>query len=364
MKKINRRTVLKGMFSAAGLSLAQNSLANLGLSLDLTDSPALRRIAFGSCCDQNKPQLIWNSVIAKNPELFIFLGDNIYADTEDMEVMANIYEQQGKNFAAIRNQCNVIATWDDHDYGMNDAGIEYPKRQESRDLFLTFWGELDSPRRRDDGIYHSYYYGPADARVQVILLDLRYERAAIHKVGMLAEAGRHIKNMGPYRPAEDNRSMMSEQQWQWLEKQLKQPADLRIIGSSIQFLADFTGWEAWANYPADKNRMLSLIKKTQANGIIFVSGDTHWAELSRQTEGVPYPLYDLTSSGLTNTWSQVSPNQHRKDDAYFAERNFGQITIDWQGSDTEITLQICDINGDAKIAHTVALSELQIKETA
>ena len=55
----------------------------------------LSRIAFGSCARQDKPQPIWDAVIATRPQLFAFLGDNIYADTEDMEVMRAKYALLG-----------------------------------------------------------------------------------------------------------------------------------------------------------------------------------------------------------------------------------------------------------------------------
>ena len=41
-------------------------------------------IAFGACAHENKPQPIWDAIVNAKPDLFIFAGDNIYADTEDM----------------------------------------------------------------------------------------------------------------------------------------------------------------------------------------------------------------------------------------------------------------------------------------
>jgi len=38
-------------------------------------------IAFGSCLRQWKPQPVWQGIISSNPDLFIFLGDNVYTDT-------------------------------------------------------------------------------------------------------------------------------------------------------------------------------------------------------------------------------------------------------------------------------------------
>ncbi len=93
--------------------------------------------------------------------------------------------------------------------------------------------------------------------------------------------------------------MLGEAQWQWFESELQKPSAIKIIGSSLQLLPEFTGWESWANFPSDRNRLLALIKKHQVNGVIIISGDTHWGEMSKITQDMDYPLWEVTSSGLT-----------------------------------------------------------------
>ena len=91
----------------------------------------LTRIAFGSCAEQNSPQAIWDAVLNSNPDVFVFLGDNVYGDTEDPVVLRGAYEMLGANegYQQLLKQAEVIATWDDHDYGENDAGREYPIKE-------------------------------------------------------------------------------------------------------------------------------------------------------------------------------------------------------------------------------------------
>ena len=53
------------------------------------------RVAFGSCGKQTHPLPIFNEVIKQDPHLFIFLGDNIYGDTHDMDILHKKYQELG-----------------------------------------------------------------------------------------------------------------------------------------------------------------------------------------------------------------------------------------------------------------------------
>jgi alkaline phosphatase D len=317
----------------------------------------LHVIGFGSCIDQNRPKPILDTIIRHKPDLFIFLGDNIYADTFNMDLMKSKYEKLGKSqsFQNILKTCPVIATWDDHDYGVNDAGADYPRKRESQELFLDFWGEPeDSPRRKSAGIYEAYYYGPEDRKVQIILLDTRFFRGPLYK-----NKGDRAKMIGPYRLNENREdSILGETQWRWLETQLGEKARIRIIASSIQVVAEFNGWEGWGNFPHEKERLFDLLSETRANGVIFISGDRHYAELSvYQREGF-YPLFDLTSSALnrSNTRSP-SPNMYRVSPSYHDD-NFGLLQIRWDEPDPSLSLSILDLEGNVRIYREISLSTL------
>jgi alkaline phosphatase D len=141
----------------------------------------LQKIAFGSCASQNKAQPIWDMVIAEKPDLFLFIGDNIYGDTEDMSVMKNKYSQlmAKPGYQKLLKTCPLLSTWDDHDYGKNDGGSEYGMRKESEKVFLDFFNvPKDSPRRSRAGVYGAQIFGKAGQRVQVIMLDTRYFRSS------------------------------------------------------------------------------------------------------------------------------------------------------------------------------------------
>ncbi len=369
---LQRRRVIRA--GALGLAAAAVPAAAAAVRLEPLTRPredrALHRIAFGSCCDQDKPQPIWDAIIASKPDLFIFLGDNIYGDSRDMSVLAAKYGQlaANKGFRRLREHTPVLATWDDHDFGENDAGRDYPMREQSRQLFCDFWGEpADSPRRTRDGIYTSVTLGPAGQRLQIVLPDVRFNRTPTVKTDMggksykewakgFAEAGREVPGYYLPNPAHDA-TMLGEQQWHWLEKTLNEPADLRLFASSLQVLADFSGWEAWINFGRDHQRLIEVLRRTRAEGFFCISGDTHYAELSCLDVNVPYPLWDLTSSGLTEVWPVTPPNANRVS-TVLREQNFGVIDIDWQKG-PQLGLQIRDVSGTPRITHSLDAGELR-----
>lgn len=377
-----RRDLLKTGSATLALAAGLNVDATAAAATAAAGAPAsdphplgrktLTRIAFGSCLKEVKEQPIWEAVFAAKPELFVFLGDNIYGDTRDMEVLKAKYARQAAQpgFKRLREEVPHLAIWDDHDYGENDAGGDYPMKAQSREIFLDFWGEpADSPRRKRDGIYASYLFGPKGRRVQIILPDLRYNRTPILKADLggkkyeewteeLKKAGKPVP--GPYAHNPDkNATMLGEPQWQWLERQFRVPADVRIIGSSLQVLADFPGWEGWINYARDHQRLIELIRKTRANGVFFVSGDTHYGEFSQLDVNVPYPLWDMTASGLTEVWPVEPPNDNRVG-SIVREANFGLVEIDW-GDKPKVDLQIRDVNNQVRLSRQLTLRELRVQ---
>lgn len=319
------------------------------------------RIAFGSCIRQDRSQPIWQAISDYQPQLFVLTGDNIYGDSDDVEILKIKYDQLGSNpgFKKLKGLCPILATWDDHDYGVNDGGAEFPIKRESQKLFNDFFETpQDSPRRHREGIYDSAVFGPAGKRLQIILLDTRYFRSPLTK------ANPRMKGRGPYGPTDSPGStILGDAQWSWLEEQFRQPAEIRVVVSSIQFVPDQHGWEMWGNFPRERQRMLELISKTNANGILFVSGDRHLAEISKMPpdpDRTPYPIIDFTSSSLNQPsggGNENEPNRYRIGQHYL-KVNFGTLDIEW-GESTTLMLAIRDLNGKVVRKHRLALADLQ-----
>ncbi|WP_420146489.1 alkaline phosphatase D family protein [Spirosoma sp.] len=295
-------------------------------------------IAFGSCSRQSLPQPLWDDVVAQKPDVWIWLGDNIYGDSENMDTLRAKYAMQKANpvYQQLRQSASIIGVWDDHDYGVNDGGKEYPKRKESQQVMLDFLDvPTTSPLRTQEGTYSAHVYGPKGKRVKVILLDARYFRDPLKKGG--ADGKTNV--------ADPSGDMLGETQWKWLEQQLtNSDADVHIIGSGVQVIPNDHIYEKWGNFPTSRQRLLDLISKTKPKGAFFISGDRHIAEVSKlNLPGLPYDLFDITSSGLTHVGKpREEKNQYRVGEVVF-KLNYGLVTINWDAKPLTAAVRI---NGD------------------
>ena len=214
----------------------------------------LTRFAFGACWKPNRSQGHWEQILKNQPQFWLWLGDNVYANTSNEIQMKKKYRELATEpgYVILTNNTPVIATWDDHDFGGNDIGRDYPMREASEQIFLNFFNEpTNSPRRNRPGIYTSYYFGKWFA----IACNSSYST-----LGILGHHSKKAEKKPPYRrmgQLDDlihhlNKTMLGNAQWKWLEQELEKPATFRIIASSIQFSAPFNGYESWSNFPLER----------------------------------------------------------------------------------------------------------------
>ncbi len=311
------------------LSLALSPFASAYHPTDF-DTP-LEVIAFGSCNRQFLPQPLWPVIAENQPDLWIWGGDNIYGDSKDAAVIEAKYQEQLKrpNYAAFRKLFPIVGTWDDHDYGWNDATSTYPLKTITQGLALDFMDvPTNDPRRHREGIYGDYDFGPEGKRVKVILLDNRY--------------------FSTKRKAE-HRDLLGEVQRNWLADTLrKSTAQINILVSGTQIISNEHNYERWGHFP-DRAWLLNLIRDESIPGVICISGDRHIHEISvLQEDDAPYPLMDVTSSGLTHSWENFKgePNKHRVDEVH-KQLGFGILLIDWNSQPITVTAEIRDRSNQA-----------------
>lgn len=321
---------------------------------------SVTRIAAGSCA-QNSALPVIQNILTRNPELFIALGDNVYIDSYSESVLKQTYEQHLTDrfeFQELRSKIPIYATWDDHDYGCCDEDKDYPIKNESQEIFLNYWDEpLSSPRRTQDGIYTSYTIGPAGQKLQIIMLDTRY-----FLDNKRSNSGCGINDYCPWNsPSDKTKTILGDAQWSWLKTQLLQPADLRLIVSSIQFGNSYNGYEQWAEFPYQQKKMTNLLKKNNIDNVFFISGDVHYAEVSRLSVSGLYPIYDFTISALNQYW-EPEANTNRVDDLKYGEPNAGLIDIDWINE--EITFTCVNRFNEDQFTYTFPFSEISMRNNA
>jgi alkaline phosphatase D len=322
----------------------------------------MSRIAFGSCGHEYEYSPVLDTAIAYKPDAFIWLGDNIYGDSKVLDTLKVKYARLGAKpeFQRIKKVTKFYAIWDDHDYGWNDTGRHFSLKKESKEIFMNFWEEpKNSTRWQHEGIYHSEMMEKGGKKIQLLLLDNRTFRDDLRLYNDELKENEHYFYRPDYYPHQTaDSTFLGTAQWLWLEEELKKPADLRIMCSGSQFSIEYNGYEAWANFPAEQQKMLDLIKKTKANGVVFITGDVHYAEISVIKQDGLYPIYDVTASGINSTWDFATPNKNRIEGPIM-ENHFGLLSIDWALKDPILKMEIIDNKGNQRIEFSQPLSALR-----
>jgi len=291
------------------------------------------RIAYGSCARfQAYPeQKIWPAVSAAEPDIFLWLGDNIYVDAQHKNIFSDEYKRQRdvRELQPLIQSVPQLAIWDDHDFGLNDSNRNNPVKDLALDMFKRFWpnpayGTADTP-----GCFFAYQYGGLD----FFMLDSRMYRSP------------NDDEDGPAK------TMLGASQFDWLKQRLREsraPFKLVACGSGWSAAKGPRG-DSWAAFIHERNAFFDFIRDEKVSGVVLLSGDTHVAELNcipRSQDG-GYDLYDLVSSPLaqasTDSWLVRRP-ELRIRQVYFGGPNFGLIDVSLKGEPT-LRFEVRDVYG-------------------
>ncbi len=325
-------------------------------------SKAMTRILVASCFDEEKgDSAAMRSIAGETADLFLMIGDNVYGDRNGPAYVNNQPELDElresfsdlaarEDFRAVRAKFPMMVAWDDHDYGANDAGKEFPFKRLAERIHERFWGLENEDVGAWPGTYYERTFGPEGQRTQIIILDTRFFRSALTPTDEWGKKGkeRYIPSADP------EQDMLGNDQWTWLENRLQDPADLRLIVSSIQVLpTDAHGYEAWATMPLEQQRLYRLIRESEAKGVVFVSGDRHSAFLYRDEAALPYPVSEITASSVNVAFGETTTEMDRAQvgEGYPPE-NYGAIGIDWDAG--TVSLEIKSNSGETVREATAA----------
>lgn len=322
-----------------------------GLPLPPADQP-ITRVLVASCLNEETAEAPGLEEIAKEKaDLFLMTGDNVYGDMDGKQVLSNQAELDElresfrelaarPDFQAVRAAHPMMVAWDDHDFGVNDGGKNFPFRRLSERIHERFWGLEKQDVGAWPGTYYARTFGPEGKRTQIIMLDTRFFRTPLTRTDEYGAKGKER-----FVPSADaHQDMLGTDQWTWLENQLQQPADLRLIVSSVQVVpTDGHGYEAWSRLPLEQSRLYSLIGETGARGVVFVSGDRHAAFLYRKQGVLDYPAYELTASSLNASFSDTTDEMDSAQiGAGYSPENFGAIDIDWETGTAALSIKADD----------------------
>ena len=319
--------------------------APAGLPLDA--STPLTRILVASCLDEEKPDsAAMRSLAGESADLFLMIGDNVYGDRDGPAYVNNQPELNElrasfsdlaarEDFKAVRAKFPMMVAWDDHDFGANDAGRDFPFRRLAERIHERFWGLENEDVGAYPGTYYARTFGPEGQRTQVIVLDTRFFRSPLTPTDAWNQKGKER-----YMPSADpEQDMLGNDQWTWLENRLQDPADLRLIVSSIQVLPTVHGYEAWSTMPVEQQRLYRLVSETEAKGVVFVSGDRHTGFLYSSNTALPYPVSEITASSLNVSFATTTEEMDATQvGAGYPPENYGAIGIDWTAGTVSLAI--------------------------
>lgn len=256
----------------------------LYLIANISFAEIVYKLGIGSCVDQDYPTPAWASLEKESINSFFFLGDNIYGDVPSgrLDNVILSYEKLNDQMPSWLKNTEKLVIWDDHDYGLNDAGANYIYKAESQQIYNNAWNiDQNDPRRSREGIYFSEFKDIAGKKILIVGLDTRYFRSNLIKIG------------NSYKPHKNsNTTILGPIQWQWLEKELSREHDILILASSIQVLATEHRFEKWSNIPHERDKLLALLNKLSSK-VLIISGDRHRSGFYKLDN-----IYEFTSSSL------------------------------------------------------------------
>ena len=253
-----------------------------------SDEAKEARLVFGSCANKKivSENGIWQAIRNRNPHQLVFLGDTPYIDSTDLEKQRAAHREfwNYPGLDQLVRSTAVASTWDDHDYGVNDAVGIIKNRENARQAFLEYHPLGSIGDGQGGGVYTSFRRGP----VEVFLLDTRWYGKT---------------EPSPLDP--EKTTLLGASQWEWLRKGLKEStAPFKIISSGMIFNGSVRPGKKdhWMQFPHERNGLLKFIGQEKISGVLIVTGDIHRCRhLSYPgTEGAGYPIDEWITSPLGN----------------------------------------------------------------
>jgi alkaline phosphatase D len=351
------------------------------------DAPAAFSFTFsagmggqGYCRNPETGWVIFETMLAQDPDFFILTGDSVYVDSacpappnvpgaegpySDLAGFRTRYRYhlEDAHYAALLAATPVYVTWDDHEILDNFGGpamqaINPQLFEEGRQAYFDYWplmGTEEDPYR----IYRQVSYG---ALADFFILDTRSYRDP-------------NVNWDPHPRTTEPKTMLGAEQFAWLQAGLEaSTATWTFIVTSVP-LAYPTGWpqpevdgrDGWADFKERsgfETELLSLvyfIESHDLQNVVFLAGDTHWPfaiSYDPDRDGAPN-FYELGASPMSSIPlappAELDPTFNPT--VIYAEGefqgdlfNFGHVTV---AEDGAMTFRVIDWTGGERYALTL-----------
>jgi alkaline phosphatase D len=308
---------------------------------------------------------IFESIYEKDPDIFVWLGDNVYLREADWTSWTGILQRWTHDRSTphlrglLANRPNY-AIWDDHDYGPNDSGWDFWNKAQTTKAFNLFNGNPSAGLPTLPGIFT--FFNRSD--VNVYLLDNRFHR----------DGPEHLKAF------DREKDLLGKKQVDWLISSLKYrqgqstggylpsyPSNFNIICIGNTVLGDTGSVDSYQLFDEELQYLMDRIMEEGIDGVVFMSGDVHFGEVNLVElkgggqAGVPgkaglkgqsYRFMEVTTSPLTaGSWGGPEKNIHRYDifpgeKDTVGVRNFATLSFNGPLDDRHMTIRYYDSDGN------------------
>ncbi|MCU4176636.1 alkaline phosphatase D family protein [Carboxylicivirga sp. N1Y90] len=290
---------------------------------------------------------IFKDIYKKQPQFFLWLGDNVYLREADWNSVTGInhrytHTRSTPEMQAMLGSMHHYAIWDDHDYGPNDSDRSYHLKKETLKTFKNFFANPNYIF--DEGTVGTFQWADCD----FFLTDNRYWRTPNNRDDIV------------------DHDILGEEQMQWLLDALSNSgAPFKFVVMGGQFISPLKRYEKHANIaPKERSELIRAIERLKIEGVVFISGDVHITELSKLEIDGAYPLYDLTvsplTSGIAGKGAEENPTQ--VEGTLVRERNYSLMKVSGKRGERVLTMTIYNSNGKEVWTKQIHASELKFEK--
>jgi alkaline phosphatase D len=291
-----------------------------------------------------KFERIWDTILGRQPQVLLLLGDNVYLDVPEAPGSYHQYtyyrRQSRPEFRRLTSSVATYAIWDDHDAGMDDIWLgPYLDRPDWKranfEFFLQNWNNPTTGDPATPGGWFSFALGD----LEFFMIDGRSYRT------------------NPFAP---EKTMLGPVQKAWLLKKLSNStATFKILVSPVPWteLAKKGSLDTWCGFKEERDRIFDFIYEKGISGVVLVSSDRHRSDAWEIDRKKGYRFYEFGSAKLTNMHTHEPIP-----DAIFSynEKNsFGLLRFDTTLDDPTVTNEFWTIDGEKVFSLTVPLSDLK-----